>query len=66
MSQETIERLQARIDQLEQKVSYLEKELEQLRKPPVMLLKPSLVEYSVPESKEGSVAATEVRSSTSR
>ena len=47
MSQETIERLQARIDQLEQQVSQLEKEIEQLTKPPVMLLKPPPVEYNI-------------------
>ena len=66
MSQETIERLQARIDQLEQKMSQLEKEIEELTKPPVMLLKPPRVEYNILESRQRSVEATEVRSSTSR
>ena len=57
MSQETIERLQARIDQLEQKVSQLEKEIEQLTKPPVMLLKPPRVEYTVQSSENGESTA---------
>ena len=66
MSQETIERLQARVDQLEQQVSQLEKDVEQLTKAPVMLLKPCRVEYNISESKQSSVEATAVRSSTSR
>lgn len=49
MSQETIERLQARVNQLEQKLSQLEKEIEQLTTPPVMLLKPPPVEYNIPQ-----------------
>ena len=53
MSQETIERLQARIDQLEQKVSQLEKEIQQLKKSLVMLLKPPRVEYTVQPSENG-------------
>jgi predicted RNase H-like nuclease (RuvC/YqgF family) len=67
MSQETIERLQARIDQLEQQVSQLEKEIQELTKPPVMLLKPPPVAYNIPRKAEkGSIEETEVRSSTSR
>ena len=53
MSQETIERLQARVDQLEQKVSQLEKEIEKLTPPPVMLLKPPPVVYAVQSSEDG-------------
>ena len=49
MSQETIERLQARVNQLEQRVSQLEKEIQQLKKSSVMLLKPPLVEYNIPQ-----------------
>ena len=64
MSHETIQKLQARVNQLEQKVSQLEKEIQELTTLPVMLLKPPPVEYNIPESKEDSVEATEVRSST--
>ena len=67
MSQETIERLQARVNQLEQKVSQLEKEIQELTKPPMMLLKPPPVAYNIPrKSGKGSIEETEVRSSTSR
>ena len=59
MSQETIERLQARVNQLEQKMSQLEKEIQELTKPPVMLLKPPRVEYTVPPSENGERTAGE-------
>ena len=49
MSQETIQRLQARVNQLEQKVSQLEKEIQELTTLPVMLLKPPRVEYNIPQ-----------------